>query len=388
MKHRYPTWPLTCFLLLSGWMLPLASMAQKDTLASKKTVIQIQWDSLQGGLPNLSSLDSLLQISLEAALEGIETGITTLEKSIDIEVLAEDASGRVTIVSGAGDAQVLKSERQILILSGTDTIQIIREDWEDSNSDPEALEMAFDGFDDPFDVNFDLLSSKPAPRPGHTGHWHGIGFGTVLLTQRSNEGEPSSLTLSNPAPLDLETSRLLSGWNLQFNPFAYRQPLIGERVGLTTGLGMDWYRLQVAQQTVLNIDGTNPITTVTDTLAQVKRNHLSLGYLRVPLLLSFRTQDAVEDALHLEVGIVGGVRLFNNYMRKYSKDGVNYVDQIKGINMNPLQCNGRITAGYGGFSVFGEFPLRPLWDGTGQVGTPIYPVTLGIRFGGDGESVP
>jgi hypothetical protein len=390
MQHGYPSQLLTGFLLLSGWALPLTSMAQKDTLTSKKIIVQIQRDSLQGPLPQITSLDSLLRISIEAAMEGMEAGMTTLEQTLDIEVLADDASGRVTIVSGAGDAQVLKSERQILILSGTDTIQVIREDWEESNSDPEAegLEWDLDGFDDGIHLNLDLPSNPSIRRPGHTGHWHGIGFGTVLLTQRTTEGEPTSLTLSNPAPLDLETSRFLGAWNLQFNPFAYRQPIIGEVVGVTTGLGMDWYRLQVAQQTVLNFDGTNPITTATDTLAQVKRNHLSFGYLRVPLLLSFRTQDAVEDALHLEVGIIGGVRLFNNYMRKYSNDGVKYVDQIKGINMNPLQCNGRITAGYGGFSVFAEFPLRPLWDGNGQVETPIYPVTFGIRLGGDGDSAP
>ena len=183
------------------------------------------------------------------------------------------------------------------------------------------------------------------------------------------------------SPFDLQTANALSSWNLQLNPYEFRQPLIGDAFGLTTGVGCDWWRFNVNPQTVLSRTETGELVLSTDTIHQASRNYLSLSYLRIPLLVSLRTQSDPEEALHLECGLVGGVRIHNKYVRKYSDSDSRYVDKVKGFRMNPLQLNARLVVGYGGFSAFAEVPFRPLWNASVISSSPlIYPVTIGVKF--------
>lgn len=183
------------------------------------------------------------------------------------------------------------------------------------------------------------------------------------------------------SPFNLQTGNALSSWNIQINPFEYRQPLIGDVFGITTGLGFDWWRFNVSPQTVISRNENGVLTLATDSDRQVRRNHLSLSYVRIPLLVSLRSRSNPEEALHLECGLVGGVRIHNQYVRKTSDSESKYVDKIKGFGMNPLQLNARLVLGFGGFSVFAEVPFRPLWSESFMGDNPlIYPVTLGVKF--------
>ena len=230
------------------------------------------------------------------------------------------------------------------------------------------------------DLNNQLETEAPKKDPGRMGHWKGSGFGTVMLTTRPEEHALGGMDLLE-SPFGLQTGNALSSWSIQVNPFEYRYPIIGDAFGITTGLGFDWLRFKVNPQTVLSRTEDGALAVATDSVYNVSRNYLSLTYVRIPLLFSLRTQSDPKAAFHLEAGVVGGIHLHNQYIRKYSDAESKYAYKVKGFGMNPLQLNARLALGYGEFSVFTEVPFRPLWNESAIGDNPrIYPMTIGVIF--------
>lgn len=359
-------------------LFPLAATAQTTASDSLTTEIELALpgidSSLAATLPEnfINYLMQIITASLEAAAEGMEAAAEDLERELNVDVVTHSEDRKVIVVSGANDRELVELDERLVLIEGGDTMVI-----SSLNGDPDTPVTASEPEKTPALRTSTTSTCWGCVKAGSIGHWKGMGVGTVLLTGRPDAASFDGMELLD-APYDLETANVWSSWNVQVNPVEHRQRLFVDAIGLTTGVGLDWWRINVAPQTRLFVNDAQELVLGRDTAFNVTRNHLSLGYLRVPLLLSLRTRSDVQDALHVEVGVVGGVRLFGNYMRKYEDDDSKYVDQIKGFHMNPLQLNGRITAGYGWFSIFAEVPFRPLFllDGV----ETIYPVTVGVRY--------
>lgn len=353
MKHL-----IACTVALFASFGTMAQNPVEDPLALELERALSSLDSnIAAGLSEqfTNALFRLIAVSMEEAANEMEDAA----RELNLEVVPNEGSGGVTVVSGARDGDLVRTENELVLVNGTDSL---------------TLE------DQLLNDLLDLEEVEEPQDPGHVGYWKGWGLGSVLLTNRPNPGNLNGMELLD-SPFDLQTGNALSSWNIQLNPYEYRQPLIGDAIGITTGVGFDWWRFNVSPKTVLTRSETGAIALAVDTTNQVRRNHLSLTYLRVPLLLSLRTQSDPESALHIECGVVGGIRLHNQYVRKYSDSESNYVDKVKGFGMNPLQLNARLVLGYGGFSVFAEVPFRPLWNEAAISDNPlVYPVTLGIKF--------
>ena len=360
---------LACLLAAS---IPCAITAQSPTTDSLEIELESALNQLDSNLvatlpPSfMRSLLRIITLSLEEAAKQMEAASQELERELNIEVIEVPESGGITIVTGAGDQEVELDGEQVRILVNSDTLYFPEESEETEE---------FEWWDDEHNELFRHLEL------GQIGHWSGLSIATGLLTDRPNPKSLNRIALLN-APLDLESNNALSTWNIQLNPWERRLPLLGDFVRLTTGMGLDWWRFQVAPESVLALNEVDQIAISRDTVFQVTRNHLSIGYLRVPILLSLRTESDPEKAMHLEVGFVGGIRLFGQYQRKYHDENSTYTDKVKGLRMNPLQLNSRLTLGYGGISIFAELPLLPLF--IEDAAPTIYPISVGIRFGSEG----
>lgn len=338
-------------VLFASFTAPAQTVPEDSLALELERALSALDTSLVNALPEQFSgaLFRLIAASLDEAAKELDDATNEL----NLEVASNPSSRGITLVSGTQDSELVPGNKEMLLIRDQDTLVL----------DDLAKE----------------LEDKPRD-PRNRGYWKGWGVGTALLTTRPDARSLEGMELLD-SPMGLQTSNALSSWNIQINSYEYRQPLIGDAVGLTTGLGFDWWRFNVSPQTVLTRAENGSVILATDSLNQIHRNHLTLTYARIPLLLSLRTSSNPEEALHLECGIVGGVRLHNQYVRKYSDAESRYEDKVKGFGMNPLQLNARFVAGYGGFSVFAEVPLRPLWDEPASSSNPlIHPVSLGVKF--------
>ena len=361
---------LTFTLLATA--LVTTGFAQENT-APDSLEIQIE-QAIQSALndSSIQQLPSEIATLTGSLLDLINAALKEAAAEIELEVERLDAvGGEFEWVTGGDHPEVERVEDVVIIREGdlADTINtFFFEDEERFN---------------------DLIGEDEERTPGSEGHWNGFSVGTVLLTDQAMLPGFEGAVLEDDLFL---AGNVFNSWHMGVAVGEYRQRIFTDQIGITTGLGLDWMRLKVnAEQihgnTALMPDVANaPLDTAGNWAVDTQKSHVQAGYLRVPLLLSLRTASSAEDGLHLEAGIVGGVRLFSSYVHKYSDDANRYKDRISGFGLSPLQFNGRITVGYENISVFSEFALNQLFGGVNAdpvssvVAPVVYPWTIGLVF--------
>jgi len=219
------------------------------------------------------------------------------------------------------------------------------------------------------------------------GYFGGLSFSTVTMlqftgdVQNPDEVEKEDWSWGGPDTLGLFTSDVTNSWRIEFNPFEYRQKILGEFIGITTGIGFDWWRLSVNADRELYYDeSTEQVASnvlPTDSL-DVTSHRLDVAYIRVPLLVSVRTDRDADEGLHIEAGLVGGYRLVGQYFREYKTAFNTTTEKDNTFPLNPFSINARLSFGYGNVSVFGEAALLPTFE---EVRSPaVHSGSVGIHF--------
>lgn len=205
------------------------------------------------------------------------------------------------------------------------------------------------------------------------GYFGGLSLSAITMmqfagdVQNPDEVVTEDFTWGAPDTLGLLTSDVTNSWRLEFNPFEYRQKILGEFLGITTGIGFDWWRMSVDSNRELYYDeATDQIASTllpADSL-DVKKHRLDAVYVRLPILVSLRTDKDADEGLHLEAGVVGGYRLIGRYYREYDENFTTTTQQDKSFRINPFSINGRVAFGYGNVSVVAEIGLLPTFEET------------------------
>lgn len=162
-----------------------------------------------------------------------------------------------------------------------------------------------------------------------------------------------------------------------FNFAAAKLRLVGDYVGLTTGLTFQIYNFKYSgdQSLVLGeelsafpTDGRN-----------VRKSKLRASYLGLPLMLEFNTSLIPRKSLHITAGVIGKVRIDNMYKEKYREDGSNFKTSVKGdLGFNRWGADAVVRLGYGWVTVFAQAGLLPLFDNNN---TPdVHTFAAGIAF--------
>lgn len=181
--------------------------------------------------------------------------------------------------------------------------------------------------------------------------------------------------------LGLITDDAFDSFRLSVNPFEKRQKLLGEFIGITTGIGFDWIRLGVASEAVLGYDESTETVVATvlePNTVDVTVNRINAVYLRVPLLASVHLFRTGGSGLHAEGGLVAGYLLHGKYNREYQVGGTDTITE-EDFPVTPLQLSARIGVGFGKVSLLGEAALLPFFDENPADSPSMHSFTVGIQ---------
>lgn len=201
-------------------------------------------------------------------------------------------------------------------------------------------------------------------------HWSGVYFGINGFV-----GDNMALDLpeaSNPLQLDYSKSFTFS---LNFPEVKFR--LIKDYVGIYTGLGYQFNSYRMRQNT--HVTFGEDMTFERDTVRNLTRNTIQVGYLRVPLMLEFNTSKKPMKTFHVAAGVVGGMRLHSTYVQDHNAAGVDYSTQVNGIpNLNLFSAEAMLRVGYGPLVVYASYWLTPLFERSSA--PELYPISAGVGF--------
>ena len=191
------------------------------------------------------------------------------------------------------------------------------------------------------------------------GYWAGFSFsGVGLLTGNPFQVGTDAPSTVEAESLGIETNNAFRSKRMEFNFVEQRWSTPGARLGITTGLGIDWWRVQVNPDQVLSLRPTdNILVAQASSDEKVLVNRMDWGHVRMPLLISVRTHTAAEEGLHLEAGMVLGARIFGQYHREVENADEDSETTVRNWDWNPFQVQSRFCLGFGNFSLVAEFPL-------------------------------
>jgi len=185
--------------------------------------------------------------------------------------------------------------------------------------------------------------------------------------------------LTLPAESDPIAIRYEKSFVYNLNLFQQNINLIGNNVGLVTGVGFTFNNYRFDNQTRL-VKGPDEIEFVTDTQNDIVRNKLFLTYVNVPLMLEFQTRGSREiDRFHIAGGVIAGGRIRTNTKYIYDDNGEKRKErEYKDYYIAPfkLDLTGRI--GWGKVNLFATYSLNSLFaEGKGP---ELYPFSVGLRL--------
>lgn len=213
------------------------------------------------------------------------------------------------------------------------------------------------------------------------GNWSGLSFSALSMAQFQGNLEDYNATWGAREDLGLITDDAFESFRLSINPFEKRQKLLGEFIGITTGIGFDWIRLGIATDHQLAYDESNEtvIATVLEPNAMdVTINRVNAVYLRVPVLASVHLFRTGGKGLHAEGGLVAGYLLHGKYNREFQV-GATETATEEDFPVAPLQLSARIGVGFGKVSLLGEAGLLPFFDENPLDSPSMHSFTVGIQ---------
>ncbi len=203
------------------------------------------------------------------------------------------------------------------------------------------------------------------------GHWAGF---DIYMSQFMNENHEMQFD-GHPYWENNEVKSI----GLNYNLFDLKFPIIGEHLGITTGLGVGYQNYSLRNNYVLQ-HTADTIYAVSDTIFQYKSNKLSVASLSVPLFLDFSSNSKFEKSYFIALGVVGAYhygtkqRLTGKYANGDSFDN----STISSFNMNTWTLDAQARIGYGHFGMFVSYQLNSMFK-TGHT-VAVYPVRIGFNL--------
>ncbi len=199
--------------------------------------------------------------------------------------------------------------------------------------------------------------------------WSGLQLGIASFEQIGNG-------TNAPDPLweqDVSRSR-----HFAYNFYSRRMDLGTPYVGLSTGLGVEFYRYAFNQNVRVSHNSDKTWTTL-DTLNQLTKSYLKTTHLTLPLILEFNTKKDADDGFRLAIGLEAAYLLRAKTKVQYKRDGQRQTDKARGnFNIEPFKFSPTVILGYKNLSFYGKADLNPLFK-TGKAPT-INTGSLGLMW--------
>lgn len=218
--------------------------------------------------------------------------------------------------------------------------------------------------------------STEASKPKHKSfkkekHWAGFELGINGLFT------PDFGINSNPNHryMDMDYSKNVA---IHLNLAEYNQPLIKDKLFLTTGLGFRFNRYGFKNNTNLAYD-IDQVFGQEDSTKIFSKNVLKASYLSVPLFIKLMPGKTAKKSFHFSAGAIGHYRMGSRIKQKYDIGGNTFKDVVKGhYHLNPFLFDASVRFGVGNFTVFANYGLNSLFER--NKGPELYPFTVGVRL--------
>jgi hypothetical protein len=210
------------------------------------------------------------------------------------------------------------------------------------------------------------------------GSWSGFSVGASNLVN-----ENFSFTRSGDDQfMDLNTGK---SWNMNLNFAQYSLNLVDNKLGLVTGLGLEWnyYRFD-GDNTIVENPTTGEIEPLDLTAApydswNIEKSKLSTTYATLPLLLEVHTSSSQHKGIVFAAGAIGGLKLGSNTKVVYKENGDKNKDKTKDdFNLSPFRYGVHARIGVGDWLVYGTYYFTSLFEK--NKGPELYPLSIGIAL--------
>lgn len=166
---------------------------------------------------------------------------------------------------------------------------------------------------------------------------------------------------------------------VNYNIFDLKFPIIGEKLGITTGFGIGYQSYSLRNNYILQ-HTTDTIYAVSDTTFDFTLNKLNLATLSIPLFLDYSSNSKFNKSYYMAVGVIGTY----NYGTKQRTTGT-YANgdefdnaTISAFNMNRWTLDATARIGYGNFGMFVSYQLNSMFK-TGHT-VAVYPFRIGFNI--------
>ncbi len=215
--------------------------------------------------------------------------------------------------------------------------------------------------------NDDNFFTKRAKRRRFKGHWSGFEFGlNNYLT------DDFSIT-PDEEYMEINTGK---SWNFNLNFAQVSVPLIRDRVGLVSGLGIEWNNYHFSNGNTIKRDPiTHTIVPVPLTNMALKKNKLTTTYLTVPLLLEAQIGSSPNrsERFAVSAGLIGGLKIGSHTKYKTSDNKEKNKDDFY---LQSLRYGFTARVNYNSFGLYFNYYNVPLF--IEDKGSELYPFAAGL----------
>jgi len=182
-------------------------------------------------------------------------------------------------------------------------------------------------------------------------------------------------------PAGAEYMNLNTGksWNFNINFLDYGFGLGTDKVGLLTGLGLEWTNYVFDGQNTIAKDANGIIDNYLPLNADaITKSKLGMLYLKAPIMLEFQIP-AGKGRIHVAGGLTGGLKLSSKTKIKYMIDGQKSKENTRGdYNLSALRYGAEVRIGYKALNLFATYYFTPLFEA--NMGPELYPFTIGLTL--------
>ncbi len=173
--------------------------------------------------------------------------------------------------------------------------------------------------------------------------------------------------------LDNDPARSLSWrWNMAEEKIR----IVKDYVGITTGLAIAWNSYSFTDN-VRVLNNSDSTWGVVDSLPNYSKNKLRTTHLQVPLLLSLNSSLNPDRNFHIDMGVIGGLRIGSRTKQKFEVDGRTQRETtVDDFNLAPVSLDATVRVGYRNLTLWASYGLTSLFrDGKGP---EAYPLAVGL----------
>ncbi|MEQ8625288.1 MAG: outer membrane beta-barrel protein [Vicingaceae bacterium] len=202
-------------------------------------------------------------------------------------------------------------------------------------------------------------------------HYVGVDFGiNGLLSEKKSVDLPEEARF-----MDLDYARSVS---ISLNFFEHYIPIAKEKFGISTGLGFEFnkYALDRDYTILANKDSTFGFQ---DSSIVLSKNLFKSEVLNWPIMLETNLGKDAKHSFHVAVGGMLSYRLGAKTKQIFTQDNKEYkVKNRTDYNTNPFLFSLVARVGYGGFTIFANYSLTPMFEN--NKGPELYPFTVGVSL--------